>query len=99
MAGLISRLLRRERIAYTKGATTLGNLASTYDAAGRSTSLGGSFARTGLPQAVASATYDPANELTQWGTTTLTYDANGNLTSFDLRKSPPLWAVLQQEGG
>jgi RHS repeat-associated protein len=29
---------------------------------------------------VASASYDAANELTQWGGTSLTYDANGNLT-------------------
>ncbi len=40
-----------------------------------------SFARTGLPQPVSAATYDQANELTTWGSATLTYDANGNLTN------------------
>ncbi len=43
--------------------------------------MGGSFARTGLPQAVTTTSYNVANRLTQWGTATLTYDANGNMTS------------------
>ena len=49
------------------------------DAAGNRTSVGGSWARTGLPLALASATYDGANRLTAWGSTSLTYDLNGNL--------------------
>ena len=32
-----------------------------------------------LPDAVASATYDPANEQTAFAGTSLTYDNNGNL--------------------
>ncbi len=44
-------------------------------------SLGGSFARTGLPQAVGSASYNAANQLTQRGASALSYDLNGNLTS------------------
>lgn len=42
---------------------------------------GGNYVGTDLPQAVSSATYNAANQLTQWGTSSLTYDANGNLTS------------------
>lgn len=67
-------------ITYQRGATTLGNLAYTYDSLGRLTKIGGTFARTGLPQAIVSATYDETNKLVQWGPTTFTYDANGNLT-------------------
>jgi RHS repeat-associated protein len=43
--------------------------------------VGGSFARTGLPGAVSSATYDAANELLNWNGIALTYDANGNTLS------------------
>jgi RHS repeat-associated protein len=43
--------------------------------------LGGSLAQTGLPQVLSSATYDAANELTQWDATNLTYDDNGSLTA------------------
>jgi hypothetical protein len=43
--------------------------------------MGGSFARTGLPQPVTTTSYNAANRLTQWGTATLTYDANGNMLS------------------
>ena len=68
-------------ITYRQGATVLGDLTYQYDAAGNRVTTGGSFARTGLPQALASATYDAASQLTQWGGTSLTYDANGNLTS------------------
>jgi hypothetical protein len=48
---------------------------------GNRTRIGGNWVRTGLPQAVTSATYNAANQLTNWAGTTLTYDANGNLTS------------------
>lgn len=68
-------------MTYTLGANTLGNLTYAYDLTGRRISMGGTWARTNLPTALASATYDAANQLTQWGTTTLTYDANGNLTN------------------
>jgi YD repeat-containing protein len=65
----------------TLGSTTLGTLTYTYDAAGNRTSVGGTWARTGLPQAVASATYDAANRQLTFGGQTLTYDANGNLVN------------------
>jgi RHS repeat-associated protein len=69
------------RITYKQGAAILGDLTYAYDAAGRRTQVGGSFARTGLPQPFTSATHNAANQLTQRGAATLAYDANGNLTS------------------
>jgi YD repeat-containing protein len=68
-------------ITYKKGVPVIGNVTSTYDAAGNRSSLGGSWGRTGLPQAVSTTAYNDANRLTTWGTSTLTYDFNGNLTS------------------
>jgi RHS repeat-associated protein len=74
-------------ITYDKGSTHIGDLAYTYDAAGRRISQSGSLARMAVPQGFASATYDGANRLTNWIDTTadanshiLSYDANGNLT-------------------
>jgi RHS repeat-associated protein len=63
------------------GPTTLGDLTYAYDSAGRRVSVGGTFARTGLPLAVASAAHNANNELTTWGSGSLTYDAGGNLIS------------------
>lgn len=68
-------------ISYQFGTNILGNLSYSYDQLGRRTQAGGSFARTGLPAAVASATYDAANELTNWNGTSISYDANGNMLS------------------
>ena len=68
-------------LTYTLGQTTLGNLTYTYDAAGRRTEMGGTWARTNLPGTVTSATYNAGNQLTTWNGTTLTYDFNGNLAS------------------
>ena len=68
-------------ITYKVGTTTLGNLSYTYDGDGRRATMGGSLTQVGLPQVLSSATYDAANELTQWDTTNPTYDANGSLTS------------------
>lgn len=68
-------------LTYMQGATTLGDLTYSYDKSGRRTSVGGSLARTGLPQPVSSAVYNAANRVTQSGAAALTYDANGNLTS------------------
>jgi RHS repeat-associated protein len=67
-------------ITFKKGTATLGTLTYTYDAAGRRQTVGGTWARTGLPPAVASATYDNAHRQLTWGGQTLTYDDNGNLT-------------------
>jgi RHS repeat-associated protein len=68
-------------ITYQLGTNTLGTLTYAYDFAGRRTQVGGSFARTGLPNTLGSATYDAANELTYWDATSLSYDNNGNLVN------------------
>ena len=57
-------------------------LTYTYDAAGNRVSLQRANAAASLlPNAVASASYDEANEQTQFAGATLQYDANGNLTN------------------
>jgi RHS repeat-associated protein len=68
-------------LTYKAGATTLGTLTYAYDAAGTRTTVGGTWAGTRQPAAVASATYNAANHQVTFGGTTLTYDLNGNLTS------------------
>jgi RHS repeat-associated protein len=68
-------------ITYKFNATTLGNLAYSYDSLSRRTLVSGSFAQTSLPGAVTSATYDAANELTNWNGTPINYDLNGNMLS------------------
>jgi YD repeat-containing protein len=68
-------------ITYQLGANTLRNLTYSYDQLGRRTQVDGTFARTNLPGAVASATYDAANELTNWNGTPISYDLNGNMLS------------------
>ena len=68
-------------ITYKFNANTLGNLTYSYDSLGRRTQVGGSFAQTGFPAAVTSATYDAANELTNWNGTPISYDLNGNMLS------------------
>jgi RHS repeat-associated protein len=75
------RASRLTGLTYTRGTTTLGNLIYTYDEAGRRTSVGGSMARTTLPESISSATFDAANELTKFDAVSLTYDANGSLIS------------------
>jgi RHS repeat-associated protein len=68
-------------ISYQLGTVNLGGLTYTYDQLGRRTQVGGSFAGTGLPGAVGSASYDAANELTNWNGTPISYDFNGNMLS------------------
>ncbi len=70
---------RINSMSYQLGTTSVGSLTYQYDAAGRRTQLGGSLAATGFPQAVTLASYDVANELTNWSGTTIGYDANGNV--------------------
>jgi len=66
---------------YSLSSTSLGNLGYAYDSAGRRTGATGSLARTGLPLAVSSTSYNANNQLTTWGTANLFYDADGNMTS------------------
>jgi len=67
-------------LTYKHGGNTLGALAYAYDLASQRTQVGGSWARTGLPAALATATYNAGNHQTAFGGATLTYDLNGNLT-------------------
>ena len=68
-------------LTYSMGQTTLGNLTYGYDNARRRNSVGGSFARTGLPSAMTQTAYNANNQMTTWGTANLFYDLNGNMTS------------------
>jgi RHS repeat-associated protein len=68
-------------INYALGQNPLGNLAYGYDLAGRRVQESGSLAHTGLPQPISTTAYNVANQLTQWGTATPIYDANGNTLS------------------
>ena len=57
----------------------LGDLTYEYDKNGNRITTGGSFARTGIPQAVGSTAYNAANQQTTFADKALTYDNNGNL--------------------
>ena len=72
-------------ITYQNNSGTLGNLTYEYDAVGRRAKVGGTYARTNLPQPFASSTHNARNQLTQRGSQTFTYDANGNLLSDGVR--------------
>jgi len=69
-------------ITYDKGSTHIGDLAYTYDAAGRRTGASGSLATLLMPATVSSTNYDAANRLSNWGGTALSYDNNGSLTAY-----------------
>jgi RHS repeat-associated protein len=68
-------------LTYGLGSTILGTLSYAYDLAGRRAAVGGSFAKTGLPPALAAASYNADNQVTRSGSSSLSYDANGNLIS------------------
>jgi RHS repeat-associated protein len=76
---------RLTSLTYKQGGSAIGDLTYAYNSAGQRTSVGGSYARTALPPALASATYDNANQIAAWGGTSFSYDANGNLTSDGVR--------------
>jgi RHS repeat-associated protein len=71
---------RLTALIYRNALGLLGDLTYTYDAAGHRTSVGGTFARTLLPDPIPSASYDAANQQVAFGTKTITFDPNGNLT-------------------
>ncbi len=64
---------------YRNALGLLGDLTYQYDGGGNRTSVGGSFARTLLPEPVPSASYDAANQQHAFGARTMTFDDNGNL--------------------
>ncbi len=66
-------------ITYANSGTILGTLNYTYDASGRRTQLASAIAQATVPAAVASTSYNAANQLKQWGPSALTYDADANL--------------------
>jgi RHS repeat-associated protein len=69
-------------VTYKRGTTTLGTLLYTYDAAGNRIKTGGTFGRSNVPPALATTTYNANNQQTAFGTSTETYDLNGNLATF-----------------
>jgi len=72
---------RLTALLYRNAAGQLGDLTYQYDSAGNRTGVGGAFSRTLVPTAVPAASYDAANRQLGFGSQTLSYDPNGNLTS------------------
>jgi RHS repeat-associated protein len=68
-------------LTYKLGGATLGDLQYAYDAAGNRIQVSGSWARTGLPQAMTAATYNANNQQLTFGSQSQVYDLNGNLAS------------------
>jgi RHS repeat-associated protein len=68
-------------------AGSLGTLGYTYDPASNRTAVSGSFARTLLPAAVATSSYDAANRQRTFGGSTMTYDNNGNLGTITVQSA------------
>ncbi len=68
-------------LTYKSGATVIGDLTYTYDAAGNRTKVGGAFARATVPPALTTVSYNANNQQTTFGTNTLTYDFDGNLAT------------------
>ena len=66
-------------ITYRQGANVIGNLTYDYNAVRARTKVGGSLARTTSTAAAPLGTYNAADQLVQRGSTTYTYDNNGNL--------------------
>ncbi len=75
-------------LIYRNALGLLGDLQYTYDPAGSRTAVGGSFARTLVPDPVSTATYDAANRQLTFGGKTMTLDPNGDLTSITDMSGP-----------
>lgn len=72
---------RVSSIEYKKAdESVIGGLSYQYDAAANRTGVVGSWARSGLPAALGSASYDPADRILTWDGVDYDYDLNGNLT-------------------
>jgi RHS repeat-associated protein len=72
---------RLTALIYRNALGPLGDLTYQYDQSGNRIGVGGSFARTLLPDSVPSATYDAANRQLAFGDRTMTFDPNGNLAT------------------
>ena len=72
---------RLTALMYRNARGPLGDLQYSYDATGNRTGVGGSFARSLLPDTLPSASYDSANRQLTFSGTTMTFDDNGNLAS------------------
>jgi RHS repeat-associated protein len=73
---------RITEITYKQNLTTvIGNLTYEYDKAGNRTKIGGTWARTGMPEPITTTSYDANNRQLTFGDKTLSYDDNGNLQS------------------
>lgn len=71
-------------LIYRNTLRPLGDLTYEYDAAGNRISVGGSFARTLVPDAVSTSTYDAGNRQLAFGAQAFTFDDTGNrLTQTD----------------
>ncbi len=68
-------------ITYKLVTTVIGDLTYEYDKAGNRAKIAGTFARTGIPHAVSTTSYNTGNQQLIFGDKSLTYDNNGNLTS------------------
>jgi len=68
-------------IAYKAGESPLGEIDYAYDSDGQTEAMWGSYARLAMPEALKSTEYNAANELVKREGKTLSYDADGNLTS------------------
>jgi RHS repeat-associated protein len=72
---------RPTALVYRRPAGIIGDLNYYYDKAGHRTGIGGSLARALLPDPVALAEYDMANRQLRFGTSAMTYDPTGNMTT------------------
>ncbi len=69
------------QIQIHNGTAEVGRIDYAYDTGGRRISQSGTWARTGLPMALASTVHDANNRLTQHNGVALTHDTNGNMTA------------------
>jgi RHS repeat-associated protein len=68
-------------IVYKHSSTTLGELDYSYNTNSAREATWGSYARTGLPEAITAAEYNADNEQTERNSKKQTYDNDGHLTS------------------
>jgi RHS repeat-associated protein len=68
-------------ITYSLNGSQVGTLNYSYYSDGRATGKTGSLASTGMPSTVSGNTFNADNAMTSFNSGTLSYDANGNLTS------------------